>query len=126
MQEMEYEGRVHPSEEVIESWVEAGFEVRVVGREKFEEKCVHFKACYTDNVMAITSANMTTAGLERLRECSELVVPLVMDVKAPVALLEYEPRSRRWSVRTYTRAYSTSSSRHPIGCTMAAYPSTRV
>lgn len=91
VQEMEYGGRVHPSEEEIESWVEAGFEVRVVGREKFEEKGVHFKVCYTDNVMAITSASMTIAGLERLRECREFVVPVVMDVKAPITLLESDP-----------------------------------
>ncbi|WP_456484267.1 hypothetical protein [Methanopyrus kandleri] len=90
VQEMEYEGRVHPSEEVIESWVEAGFEVRVIGRDKAEDD-VGLKVCYTDNVMAITGANMTTAGLERLRECREFVVPVVMDVKAPITLLESDP-----------------------------------
>jgi hypothetical protein len=73
-----------------ESWVEAGFEVRVIGRDKAEDD-VGLKVCYTDNVMAITSANMTTAGLERLRECREFVVPVVMDVKAPITLLESDP-----------------------------------
>ncbi|WP_226988631.1 hypothetical protein [Methanopyrus kandleri] len=34
---------------------------------------------------------MTNVSLERLRECREFVAPVVMDVKAPVALLEYEP-----------------------------------
>jgi hypothetical protein len=88
VQEMEYEGRVHPSEEAIESWVEAGFEVRVVGRKRLG---VHFTVCYTDNVMVITSANLTGAGLDRLRECGEVVVSMVSDLKAPVGILESDP-----------------------------------
>jgi len=82
-------GRV--SEEVIESWVEAGFEVRVVREDVRKGFGVHTKAYYTDNIMTITSANLTVKGLERLRDCGEIVISMVSDLKAPVAILESDP-----------------------------------
>ncbi len=75
----------------LESRAEVRPEVRVAREDVRRGLGVHTKARYTDNIMAITSANTTAKGLKRPRNRGEIVVSMVSDPKAPVAIPESDP-----------------------------------